>query len=89
MLRQDLTGYDHKIDIYSIGILALQLVAGVHPFDGQVSAEVNRVACSEPCVRAHASISFYFLIADVAPQGARRTAHACHGLPRRFVCHGV
>mmetsp|Transcript_28070 Transcript_28070/g.73610 ORF Transcript_28070/g.73610 Transcript_28070/m.73610 type:complete len:506 (+) Transcript_28070:143-1660(+) len=39
-LRQDLLGYSEKIDIYSVGVLVLELLLGRHPYYGMLSTEV-------------------------------------------------
>eukprot|EP00039_Didymoeca_costata_P000873 m.47704 g.47704 ORF g.47704 m.47704 type:complete len:382 (+) comp10526_c0_seq3:166-1311(+) len=39
-LRQDMIGYSEKIDIYSIGIISLELVFGAHPFQGLLPTAV-------------------------------------------------
>lgn len=34
MIRQDRSGYNHKTDVYSVGITILELLAGCAPFEG-------------------------------------------------------
>eukprot|EP00037_Helgoeca_nana_P030703 m.381974 g.381974 ORF g.381974 m.381974 type:complete len:528 (-) comp28253_c0_seq2:4124-5707(-) len=40
LLRQDLTGYTEKVDVYSVGILVLELLLGRHPYYGMLSTEI-------------------------------------------------
>ena len=39
-IRQDITGYTEKVDVYSIGILALELAFGSHPYAGLMPTEM-------------------------------------------------
>ena len=49
VLAQDLSGYNHKSDIYSIGIAALELGTGEAPFAGLPVTEVNVLLCCCSC----------------------------------------
>lgn len=40
LLRQDLLGYTEKIDVYSVGVLVLELLLGRHPYYGMLPTEI-------------------------------------------------
>ena len=39
---------DHRIDVYSLGIVLFELLTGVQPFDGQTIAEILRAQVTRP-----------------------------------------
>ena len=40
-MSQDRSGYNHKTDVYSVGITILELLAGCAPFEGFPNTKVS------------------------------------------------
>ena len=43
-MTQDRSGYNHKTDVYSVGITILELLAGCAPFEGFPNTKVSGFA---------------------------------------------
>ena len=52
---QDTAGYDQQIDIYSVGILAMETFTGRNPYAGMANLHVRLVDCiTYQCLLHHA-----------------------------------
>lgn len=47
-LRQDITGYSAKADVFSIGMVAVELTFGATPYDGLLPSEIFLLKVQDP-----------------------------------------
>lgn len=88
---QDISGYTEAVDIWGVGVLAYELMAGRPPFevsDAQGTADLIRhghvgnfpPACSANCISFIKQIAAYFVIDPNA-------CPVCEGFRMQSCCH--